>query len=219
MNTQLFQFILIVAIFASSCSSEQSNNAEQENEIEEITQTDTVEETSVELIDAEAVLLNVSNPDEVLIELENTLGSSEQMQAFISVDQSNELMILHVTHEGQHHLIFDQAKEVLSLDLTYLNTEEVEPPFRVSIRHKVKDYKTWKWLYDGEQKSRINAGMVLIEMGTVKGDSNDVFIIFAIPDIAKAREMMEKPNLKNKMKQGGVLGDAEIKFWRPASNS
>ena len=219
MKTLLFRIAGVLLLFCFSCSSEHTTNDKIRESLTENAVEDVAEDSNVTIIDAEAIYLNSPNPDQVLMELESTLVGSELVQALINVDQPTELLISHVSHEEQLHLIFDHAKEVVQLDLTYLNANVVDPVFRVSIRHKVKDYKTWKWLYDGDQKSRENAGMVLVQMGTVKGDPNEIFVIFAIPDIAKAREMMEKPNLLNKMKQGGVLGDPEIKFWRPAANS
>ena len=93
---------------------------------------------------------------------------------------------------------------------------EVEQPFRVSVVTKVKDYKTWKWLYDVEEKNRNNAGMKELQLGVNMNDPNEVFMLIAIPDIAKAREMMERPGLEAKMEQSGVIGKPVVKFWRPA---
>lgn len=207
--------LLTIVILCFACSPEP--NTEQETKA--VSAVDEVEEPSFEIMNAESVFLTISNPDAVIGEFEKSAGSNEMIQAFISVDNSNEVLISHVSHEGQPHLLFEKAHDLLQLELTYLDDKVVEPKFRVSIRFKVKDYKTWKWLYDGDQKNRDNAGMVLVQMGTVKGDSNDVFMIFAIPDIAKAKEMMQKPSLLNKMKQGGVLGSPEINFWRLAGTS
>ena len=205
--------LLIFILTITSCQSTDKN----ENEKVENPDNTAVTEV-VDSIPAEAVFMKVSQPDEVLLELRQTLGANENVNAFIGVDGVDELLITHVKHDGQHHLIFEQAADIVPLTLFFNNTDNIDPPFRVSIRHKVKDYATWKWLFDGDKKSRENAGMVLVQMGYVDGDPNELFMIFGIPDIARAREMMDKPNLKNKMKSGGVIGEAEVKFWRPVSN-
>jgi len=67
-----------------------------------------------------------------------------------------------------------------------------------------------------EEKNRQNAGMTLLQMGLNKDDANEVFMLIAIPDIAKAREMMTHPGLETKMEQSGVIGIPVVKFWRPA---
>ncbi|MEQ8323194.1 MAG: hypothetical protein RIC15_08290 [Vicingaceae bacterium] len=210
-------FIGILGIL--SCAGESQDQSEESKEIQsQETAVDAAVAPNIDTIISEAIFLSVGSPDEVLREIQGSMNSSEQMNAYIGVDQVNDVMISHVHHQGQRHLIFDKATSILPLKLIYRNQDVIEPPFRVSIRHRVKDFPTWKWLYDGDQKSRENAGMVLVEMGLVGEDANDVFLIVAIPDVAKAREMMEKPNLKKKMAQGGVIGDPEISFWRPLTS-
>lgn len=101
-------------------------------------------------------------------------------------------------------------------DMIDMKDENVDQPFRVSVITKVKDYKTWRWLYDMEEKNRKNAGMEQLQLGLNHNDPNEVFMLIAIPDIAKARELMEHPGLEKKMQQSGVIGKPEVKFWRHA---
>jgi hypothetical protein len=205
MNRKLFRILTVTLLFLTSCSSESPSHGEKKG---------VHEEEVVENKSAEVVFLNVSDPSQFIMELANTC---DQIRSYVSDDNPNAVLLTHIIHKSQDHKIFDQLKEVVQLDLTFVETMAIEPIFRVSIRHKVKDYETWKWLYDGNQKNRDREGLILVQMGTVKGNPNEVFMIFAIPDIAKAREMMNNPELLNKMKQGGVLGDPQIKFWRLAS--
>lgn len=100
--------------------------------------------------------------------------------------------------------------------LTVLDKSEVSQAFRISIITKVKDYKTWKMLFDMQEKNRVNAGMRLLQLGTKANDNNEVFMLVAIDDIAKAREMMDQPGLEAKMEQAGVIGKPLVKFWRLA---
>ena len=209
--------LAVLSIFSSFLIACQSGDPEAQGGVLENTETKKVADV-IDTVAGEAIFMKVSSPDEVLVELNESIGAHEKFGAYISVDEDNELLITHLRHEDQHHLIFDQASDVIPLSLIYNNDGPIEPPFRVSIRHRVKDYETWKWLYDGDEKSRENAGMVLVQMACVDGDPNDLFMVFGIPDIARAREMMDKPNLKNKMKSGGVIGDPEVRFWRPVSN-
>lgn len=101
-------------------------------------------------------------------------------------------------------------------NMLQIEKQEVDQPFRVSVITKVKNFEDWKWLYDMEEKNRKNAGMQQLQLGINKDDPNEVFILIAIPDIAKAREMMEHPGLKKKMEQSGVIGQPLVKFWRLA---
>ncbi|HAW53111.1 MAG TPA: hypothetical protein DCX54_12395 [Flavobacteriales bacterium] len=203
--------ILIAILLWIGCSSESAREETAKDEI--------ALDTKNMIKNADLVFLSVSDSEEALLEIRNTIGINEGIQEYISLDNSNELLLTHLAHQGTHHSLLERAKEVVELDLTYLDTTTIQPVFRVSIRHKVKDFQTWKWLYDGNQKARDKEGIVLIQMGTVKGDPNDVFVMFAIPDLDKARETMRDPDLLNKMKQGGVLGKPDIRFWRLSGDS
>ena len=58
--------------------------------------------------------------------------------------------------------------------------------------------------------------MLQLQLGINKNDPNEIFMLIAIPDIARARELMEQPGLETKMEQAGVIGKPIVKFWRPA---
>lgn len=114
----------------------------------------------------------------------------------------------------------DQTGTVQSSSRVYqmleYSDENVDQPFRVSVVTKVKDFETWKILYQNEAKNRENAGMKQLQLGVAMDDPNLIFMLIAIPDIAKAREMMVHPGLKKRMAQSGVIGTPEVKFWRLA---
>lgn len=100
--------------------------------------------------------------------------------------------------------------------LQICKSESAGQPFRMTIQLSVKDFSTWKWLFDGEERNRVNAGMTLLQLGNASDDANSVFVMFAIPDIARAREMLSEPGIEDKMIQSGVVGKATACFWRPA---
>ena len=101
-------------------------------------------------------------------------------------------------------------------NMVYFDKEKTTQPFRVSVVTKVEDYKRWKSLYDAQELHRQNAGMKQLQLGINKDDSSEIFMLIALPDIAKAREMMLHPALNMKMEESGVMGEPIVKFWRLA---
>jgi hypothetical protein len=80
----------------------------------------------------------------------------------------------------------------------------------VILNHKVKDFKTWKPFFDADHKRRTEAGLKEIFVATNAGDPNEVQIAFETNDVAKARQMMENPDLHKVMEQAGVIGRPTI---------
>jgi hypothetical protein len=82
----------------------------------------------------------------------------------------------------------------------------------VLVRHKVKDYLQWRTVFDAHQGAR--------KAGTSKGglvfrgadDPNEVFILWEVGDIRKAREFMKAPDLRNTMEKSGVTGEPDVYF-------
>ncbi len=101
-------------------------------------------------------------------------------------------------------------------DMLHMDMEDVHQPFRVSVITNITNFDSWKKAFDEEELNRQNAGMRSLQIGVNPKDPQEVFMLIAIEDIAKARQMMEHDGLRKKMKDAGVVGDPKVKFWRPA---
>jgi hypothetical protein len=82
----------------------------------------------------------------------------------------------------------------------------------ILIRHKVMDFSTWKRVYDGHIGKRTEAGLTEKYLLRGVGDPNEVTILFEARDIAKAKAFGESPDLRDRMKEGGVIGKPDIYF-------
>jgi len=84
---------------------------------------------------------------------------------------------------------------------------------RIMVSHKVKDFAAWLKVYDAEGDSAREANGLkdrLLARGI--DDSNMVYVIFVVTDMAKAKARVMSPELKKIMENAGVLGKPEI-FW------
>ena len=82
----------------------------------------------------------------------------------------------------------------------------------ILIRHKVRDFKTWKAGYDAHQPKRIEAG--LTEKYLLRGadDANEVVVLFEAQDLNRAKEFVASADLREKMQEVGVIDKPDIYF-------
>lgn len=82
------------------------------------------------------------------------------------------------------------------------------------IRHKVKDFKTWKTGYDAHQPKRAEAG--LTEKYVLRGADDDieVVILFEAEDLNRAKTFTASADLREKMQEVGVVDKPDIYFLK-----
>ena len=82
----------------------------------------------------------------------------------------------------------------------------------ILIRHKVKDFKTWKTGYDAHQPNRTEAG--LTEKYVLRGtdDANEVVLLFEAQDLNRAKAFAASADLREKMQEVGVIDKPDIYF-------
>ncbi len=85
------------------------------------------------------------------------------------------------------------------------------------IRHKVKDFGTWKPAFDSHQPVQAAAGLSNPRVFRSAGDPSEVVIIFDAQDIGKAKELAGSPELKSAMAAAGVMDKPDIYFLNAAS--
>jgi hypothetical protein len=91
---------------------------------------------------------------------------------------------------------------------------KIDEKDRVMVSHKVKDFAAWLKIYDADSQNRIAGGLIDRGMARDVADSNLVHLVFAIKDMTKAKAMMNSPELKKTMEQGGVQGPPTFFFYK-----
>ena len=71
------------------------------------------------------------------------------------------------------------------------DTTAIQQTVRVMVKHKVKDWDTWKKAFDSHKQARMDAGLTDRVIGHVAGDDHSVILVFAVADLAKAKAFME----------------------------
>jgi hypothetical protein len=82
----------------------------------------------------------------------------------------------------------------------------------ILVRHTVKDFASWKRVYDGHLGKRNEAGLTEKYLLRGTGNTNEVIILFEAKDIERARKFTESTDLRDRMMEGGVIGKPDIYF-------
>lgn len=80
------------------------------------------------------------------------------------------------------------------------------------VRHKVKDFATWKRVYEDHLGKRNEAGLTEKYLLRGVGEKNEVIILYEAKDIDRARKFTESAELRDRMKEAGVIDKPDIYF-------
>jgi hypothetical protein len=93
-------------------------------------------------------------------------------------------------------------------------TPEVVLPFDViEVRHTIKDYSTWKPIFEADSANRAAGGLQAIVLGRTMDKPNDILIVMKTTDIQKAKDFSTNPALKASMDKAGVISKPTTQLW------
>jgi hypothetical protein len=78
-------------------------------------------------------------------------------------------------------------------------------------RNRVADFSRWKAVFASHETAHRNAGLRLVQIWRAVADPNNVFFMFEVASIAKAREFMGNPEAGEAGQASGVI-DGEYHF-------
>jgi hypothetical protein len=84
------------------------------------------------------------------------------------------------------------------------------------IRHKVADYSRWKEAFDAHLNLRKAAGETEARVMVSVDDPHEVTLFFDWDSVDRARRFVGSDDLKQAMKQAGVLGDPDVRLLEDA---
>jgi hypothetical protein len=88
-------------------------------------------------------------------------------------------------------------------------------PF-VLVRHKVRDYASWKPFFDADAPVRAKAGLRDKALWRNADDPQEIVILFETDDLAGARHFAAAPQLREVMEKAGVIDQPTMFFLENA---
>jgi quinol monooxygenase YgiN len=95
---------------------------------------------------------------------------------------------------------------------TIANIKKGIPMTNVLVKHKVKDYLSWKAVFDGFADFRKSSGEKSYRIMQPKEDPNDLTLLFEWDNLDNAQKFMKSPELKSAMQKAGVAEEPNIQF-------
>lgn len=93
----------------------------------------------------------------------------------------------------------------------------IRSPNYLSLNCRIRSIETFRKAYASDSNDRQNAGLtdrgLLLDMG----DANDLLLLWAVEDVAKAKSFLSSPKLaEHQVKNAGVISEPLIRFWTAA---
>jgi len=80
------------------------------------------------------------------------------------------------------------------------------------VRHKVKEYQEWKKSFDAHKTDQVSAGLRIERVMRNLYEPQEVFLLFEVMDLAKARSFVTSPEVSKAQGQAGVVDEPDIYF-------
>jgi hypothetical protein len=80
------------------------------------------------------------------------------------------------------------------------------------IRHKVRDFETWKTGYDDHHSKRAEAGLTEKHLLRSADDANEVVALFELQDLDRAKEFVASDDVRETMEKVGVIDKPDLYF-------
>jgi len=79
-------------------------------------------------------------------------------------------------------------------------------------RNKVADFTQWKRVFDSHAEAQRQSGLHLKHLWRGLDHPNEVFMLFEVTDIDKARSFIASPSVPDAQRQSGVVEKPDIFF-------
>ena len=78
-------------------------------------------------------------------------------------------------------------------------------------RNKVHDFDKWLKIFSSHKAAHVKAGLILEHLWQASDDPNNIFYLFRVEDIAKARAFLSAPDASGAAQASGVI-EGEFHF-------
>ncbi|MGB7730753.1 MAG: hypothetical protein WBL50_22185 [Candidatus Acidiferrum sp.] len=80
------------------------------------------------------------------------------------------------------------------------------------VRHKVKEYHEWKRVFDTHKEAQRHSGLRIERVMRNLYEPNEVFLLFEVTDLAKARGFVFSSEVPSAQAESGVVDKPDIYF-------
>ena len=81
-------------------------------------------------------------------------------------------------------------------------------------RNKVADFEQWKRVFDSHAEAQAEAGLHVRHVWRGVDDPSDVFMLFEVTDLERARAFVTSPKVPEAQEQSGVVEQPVMYFMQ-----
>ena len=79
-------------------------------------------------------------------------------------------------------------------------------------RQRVTDFAQWKAVFESHATAQREAGLHVRQVWRNVDDADELFMLFEVTDITKARSFVASPDILKAVEESGALGRADLYF-------
>ena len=80
------------------------------------------------------------------------------------------------------------------------------------VRHKVREFHEWKRVFDTHKEAQQHSGLRIEKVMRNLYEPNEVFLLFEVIDLAKARGFVSSSKVSEAQAESGVVDQPDIYF-------
>ena len=108
---------------------------------------------------------------------------------------------------------------IILIDALQLPERPVPQRYRMMITHEIEEYNHWKKIFDQHEPERRDAGLELIGLGRSIINAKIISVMSAFDDMDAAQIFAASDELRNAMKESGVISDPILAWYEnPRAN-
>jgi hypothetical protein len=79
-------------------------------------------------------------------------------------------------------------------------------------RNRVRNFARWKRVFDSQADAHRRAGLKLVYLWQASGNPHQVFFLFEVEDVKRARDFIGAPDVGDKVSESGLI-EGEYHFF------
>jgi len=83
----------------------------------------------------------------------------------------------------------------------------------VLVQIRVEDYANWRMAFEEGAPLRATMGATSTTIMQQENDPNSVAILFEVPDLQRAKQFSQNPELREAQQRSGVIGKPNVSFY------
>ncbi|MGH1436915.1 MAG: DUF4440 domain-containing protein [Lewinella sp.] len=156
-------------------------------------------------------LMDPGQPKNVNLRLRPTMVIRVQGQSGYVVRGTYEIVGKTIVYDIDIHTIGTYTNTMVKYDGRWQIAKSVLAPLvKTLVHHEVEDFYKWKSGFEAGEASRIEAGEISSEIGTLRDDPNMVYILSEWSSLENFQALMANPEMGKAMQQAGVTGKPTV---------